>query len=349
MKILIKSLISFALLTVPFIANGTTQNNVNDALKIGVYVSPPYVIADKDGTYSGFAIDILMKAIQAAGMNKAVTFTEYSNIYLLLNDIDNIDIAVSDISFTPERLAKMDFSQPFDEGGLGVLVKNKTEIGEYSLVIYIYIAFGVLIAGLILTAFDRKYNPNFTRDWLLGYSESMFHVVSVITRGNSKHDPVSNKALQYWLSILWMISGSALLSFIMVSYMGLMRVEDNIESMDDLFLSTVAVQAGSTAEDYIIKTGGKYHKYDNIEEGLKLLMDDDVDAIVGDKSVLMYYENKKKGLPLKVLDNITLNKELYGYAYPQDSKLRKVIDEKILQFIMNDKIDKIKKYYGVDD
>lgn len=321
-----------------------------NTLTIGVYVFPPYVIKDGSGTYSGYAIDILNKSLHSARINKKINYKEYASVPLMLADINNLDIAVSSISFTPDRLNLMEFSQPFDEGGLGVMVNTKDNVvSNYSFIIYVYIAVGLLTAGLLLTLFDRYYIPGFTRDWLSGYSESMFHVVSVILRGNSSHPPVFNKTLQYWFSILWMFSGSAFMSFIMVSYMGLMKHDPEIKSEEKLLESRIAVQAGSSAEFYIKDKGSTYLRYDNLNDAVDSLLQGQVDAIVGDKAELSYYEHIKKGLPITVLDNLSLNKELYGYAFPLHSSLRMAINKKILEYYTNGKIDSIKKHYGVTE
>lgn len=329
------------------IASNVTQT---EYLTIGVYVSPPYVIHDASNTYSGYAIDILNKALHSSGINKKIIFKEYGSIALLLSDIRNLDIAVSSISFTPDRLETMEFSQPFDEGGLGVLVKsNDSLVNGYSVAIYIYIAMGLIIAGLLLTLFDRYYNPDFTKNWLAGYSESMYHVVSVILRGNSNHAPVFNKTLQYWISILWMFSGSAFMSFVMVTYMGIMKTDPEISTKEKLLESHIAVQKGSSAEYYLKNTGSLYFSYPGIAETIDALVKGQVDAVIGDKAMLSYYEHIKNGLPIEVLQNFPVNKELYGYAFPLNSPLRKIIDEKLLEYYTNGKIDGIKSDYGVTD
>lgn len=328
-------------------ANDIIEDNT---LTIGVYISPPYVIKDTSGNYSGYAIDILSKSLHSARINKKINYKEYASVPLMLADIDNLDIAVSSISFTPDRLKLMEFSQPFDEGGLGVMVNAKDNVvSNYTFIIYVYIAVGLLTAGLLLTLFDRYYIPGFTRDWWSGYSESMFHVVSVILRGNSSHPPVFNKALQYWFSILWMFSGSAFMSFVMVTYMGLMKHDPEITSKEKLFESRIAVQAGTSAEFYIKDKGSIYLKYNNLSDAVDLLLQGHIDAIVGDKAVLSYYEHIKKGLPIAVLDKLPLNKELYGYAFPLNSPLRIIIDKNILEYYTNGKIDGIKNYYGVTE
>lgn len=320
-------------------------------LIVGVYVSPPYVIRDQSGSYSGYAMDILHKSLHSSGITKKIEYKEYKGIRLLLADINKLDVAVSAISFTPDRLKLMEFSQPFDEGGLGILVNtNDDMLGEYSFSIYVYIGVGVLMAGLLLTLFDRYYLPGFTRDWISGYSESMFHVVSVILRGNStSHPPVFNKTIQYWFSILWMFAGSAFMSFVMVTYMGLMKHDPKISTKDSLLESRIAVVNGTSAEVYIKDQGCNYLTFEKLSDAVDSLVQGHVDAVVADKAELNYYDYIKKGLPIIVLDNIPLNKELYGYAFPPNSSLRKVIDKNILEYYTNGKIDGIKSDYGVNE
>lgn len=326
-------------------------NNVQDdsPLVVGVFVSPPYVIHEKSGNYGGYAIEILHRSLFAAGITKKIVYKEYESIGMLIGDINNLDIAVSSISFTPDRLARMEFSQPLDEGGLGVMVKSTDEtIAGRSIYIYISIGVGLLAAGVLLTIFDRRFIPGFTRDWIAGFSESMYHVVSITLRGNCvTHPPVMNKTLQNWLSILWMFLGSVFMSFVMVTYMGVMKHDPQFSSKENLFETRIGVIKGSSSELYIKEQDCVYLTYKNIAEAVDALVQDHVDAVIADRAELVYYEHKKKGLPVAVIDNFLLNTELYGYAYPLKSPLRLTIDKHILEYYTDGKIASIKNYYGM--
>lgn len=338
-------------LAIVFFSGGSIGQTDITPIKIGVHVSPPYVIRQDDNIYSGIAVDLIRRVFMDADIHRPVLFYEYPSVKELLHAIDDIDIAVSNLSYTPERARDYELSVPYDEGGLGILIASDTQgkfAGSFPLITYLYIGLGIFLASFGLTIIDRKYTPGFTRSWIVGFSESLYHVVSLLLKGGSKRQSFFSKPVQYWLSVIWMFCGSALISFLMVSYMGLLTPKEKISSINDLSGSTVAVQEGSSAENYVRQMNFEYITFKIIDDGISMMKNGSITAIIGDRSVLKHYAHTSKGLKLHVVDNIFINSELYGYLFPYGSDLRRKVTEGVIFHINNGTVQSIKKHYGTD-
>ncbi len=89
-------------------------------LVVGVFVQPPFVLKDAGGTYSGFAIGIWEKI--ATEQKIRFDYKEFDTIPALLSaaSLGQVDLAVSDLTVTHERLQRMDFCHPFYDAGFRI-------------------------------------------------------------------------------------------------------------------------------------------------------------------------------------------------------------------------------------
>ena len=72
-------------------------------MKVGVFISPPFVMAEENNTYSGMAID-LWKEVESE-LNVVSQYVNYNSLEKLLSAIQakEIDIAVTNLTVTYDR------------------------------------------------------------------------------------------------------------------------------------------------------------------------------------------------------------------------------------------------------
>ena len=122
---------------------------------------------DNAGRWTGISIDLWRQI--AAELNLTYEFRELDQQNLLAGLTDrSLDVVVSMLTITPERLDKFDFTYPFYTTGLGIAVPVKEKNAWISiikqlfshtvLVILIIIFLVLLIVGILVWLFERKLN-----------------------------------------------------------------------------------------------------------------------------------------------------------------------------------------------
>lgn len=83
---------------------------------------PPFGSQDlKTREYVGYDVDIIKAIAKAEGFNVTVRNMAFDGLIPALIS-NNIDIAINDITITPERAKRVDFSQRYYIAGLGIVV-----------------------------------------------------------------------------------------------------------------------------------------------------------------------------------------------------------------------------------
>lgn len=329
-----------------------------EVLRAGVYVSHPFVIRETNG-YAGMSID-LWEGL-AAGLGRKVEYTEYETFRDLVDATadGNIDIAVTNLTITEERARRIDFTHPWFDAGLRVMV-NEDQTASFSDVLgglqasghlkaYAWIAAIILLATLILTVFDRRFDKNFPTRWREGLSESFFTVMSVATSGK----PPSRKNLFGWVGRiwqgLWLVCGVAVLAYVtssVTSVMTTLSLTTQISSVADLTDRPVGVFTGSVAEQYARRSGLDSRSFPHIEEAISALQDGRITAIIGDAPVLEYFAHTNPGARVRAVGPI-FEPDKYGFGLPPHSPLTRPLTIGLIGAHQRGDIAEIRvKYFG---
>lgn len=343
-----------ALLTL-FPRTGTTKES---ALTVGVLVSPPFVMKSEQA-YSGLAIDLWEDL--AADKQWAYQYKEYATFRDLLSATESgeLDVAMTNLTITQQRALKVDFTQPWFDGGMRLMVSSDKGTGFQSVVkglaqagfitAYAWIVFVVLFATVLLTLFDRRFDQSFPARWRDGVAESFYTVMSIVTSGRAP----ARKNLFGWLGriwqALWLVCGVGILAFVtssVTSVMTTLAISSQINSVDDLNGRAVGVLVGTVEEDYARKQGLSMRSYASLDEAAAALGNGDVVAVIADAPVLEYYVYSNPGLPVNVVGRL-FERDKYGFALPLQSPLSREVTLAVLGAVDEGKVDEFKtKYLG---
>ncbi len=106
----------------------TPASHAADTLNIGAYPSnPPFELKSADGTFEGFEIDIATEAARRAGLEPEIADYGFQALFAATTS-RRIDVAVSSITITPERLKSQSFTQPYYDSDIGVATKADSTI-----------------------------------------------------------------------------------------------------------------------------------------------------------------------------------------------------------------------------
>ena len=331
-------------------------------ITVGYRVNPPFVTRAEDGTYSGMAADLWREI--ANGLDFTPQYVEYESVSDLLaaTEKGEIDVAVGAISITEERAERVDFTQPWFDSGLRVMIDNRASsslaniwdgLAEAGFLRYYAWLIFFIIAGTVgLTIFDRRFDKSFTTSWREGVAESFYSVMLVVTKGSL---PSRSKLFGWYgriFSAIWLVLGIAVVAYVtssVTSVMTSIAVTGDITGPDDLPGRTIGVFSGSTAETMARREGIDFVRYTNIDAAVEGLRGDDVDALVTDAPVLEYYKFTHPDLGLDVVGRL-FSPEKYGFAMPYgESALTDRITVQLLGLHEDGTVERLAENYFGDE
>jgi ABC-type amino acid transport substrate-binding protein len=321
----------------------------------------PFVERGGDGTYSGMAVELWESLAESLGLT--YRYVELESVRDLVNAAASgrIDVAVTNLTITEPRARRLDFTQPWYDGGNRIMVATDQEHGFATLVAglrdagflkaYAWIAVVIVSATILLTLFDRRFDEGFPRRWRDGLAESFYTVMSVATSGK----PPARKNLFGWIGRiwqgLWLVCGIAVLAYVtstVTSVMTTLSLTNRITSLDDLTNQPVAVMTGTVQEEFVRNEGLRTRSYSGLDQAVTALLDGDVAAIIHDAPVLEYYAHTHHDQPVDVVGRL-FEKDKYGFALPRESPLTRPLTLALLAALDSDKVEELQvKYFGSD-
>ncbi len=335
-----------------------TDRPGGEPIAVGVHVSPPFVM--KDGArFNGMAVELWEEL--ASRLERPYTYREYATFGDLVRatEAGEVDLAVSNLTVTERRAQQIDFTQPWFDGGLRIMVSAGAGAGFWDVVgglsdsgylrSYAWIALVILAAAVLLTAFDRYFDKDFPRRWRDGFAESFYTVMQVATTGR----PASRKNLFGWIGRiwqgLWLVAGVAVLAFVtssVTSVMTTLALTNQIHGIQDLAGRTVGVLRDTVAHEYVRGAGLRHSSFLSIEEAVAALGDGSIAAIVEDAPVLEYYAHSRPGAGVRVVGRL-FEPDKYAFGTPHGSDLRRPVTVQILAAHERGEIARLRaKYFG---
>ncbi|MBB3773121.1 ABC-type amino acid transport substrate-binding protein [Angulomicrobium tetraedrale] len=326
-------------------------------LKVGVYVEPPFVEPGPNG-YRGLAVELWEWTADRNELDFAYQALPTIHDLLQAAEKGEIDVAVAPLTITEDRLKRVDFTQPWFNGGLRVMIEESRSYGIREILrglvdaghvrIYLWIAAIVFGATVLLTAVDRHFDQDFPRRWHEGMAESFYHVMSVATSGKAAHKQMFG-VFGRILAALWMVCGVTLVAYVTSSITTVMTTNaltNQIAGFSDLNGKTVGVLKGSVAEAYSRDRGIGTVSYGDLPQAVQGLLGREVSALVGDAAALEFYDRSHPQLPITEVGGI-VHREMLGFALPQGSPLVHELSLAIIAATEEGLLDRLRlKYLG---
>ena len=229
--------------------------------------------------------------------------------------------------------------------GFGDLLSGLRSSGH--LQTYIAIAIMVLLATLLLTVFDRRFDQHFPARWRDGIAESFYTVMAITTAGQAPaRRNLFGWAGRIWQG-LWLVMGVAVLAYVTSSFTSVMTtlaLSNQINSVMDLSGKRVGVLTGSVAEQYALNAGFDTRSFARIEDAAGALGDGRVSAVVADAPVLEYYAHSNRQRRLAVVGAI-FEPDKYAFALPHNSRLSRDVTVELIGAHEDGRIERIRRRY----
>lgn len=321
----------------------------------------PFVIYGNQ-QYQGFSIDLW--AAIADELQIAYDLVGVNSVAKLLDEVKRgaADVAIAGIGITSQGEAVMDFSHPYYESGLQVMVRQtSSEVGQLVSIVgavlrspRLYYGIGIFILILLIVAHllwlsEHSHNAQFPSDYLHGIWEAFWWAaVTVTTVGYG--DKVPTKFFGRLFGLVWMFSGYFVFAYFTASIATTFTVQElqgTVNGPDDLPGKRIATVANSAAAEYLdLQPDLFFRDYDTREATLEALQNNDADAIVYDAPVLQYYASHAGKGQVKVVGSVFQELQ-YGIALQQHSPYREAINAALLKLYETGKYDEIyQEWFG---
>ncbi|MCI5076898.1 ABC transporter substrate-binding protein [Oricola sp.] len=121
-----------------------------DTLRVGAYpANPPWENKTEDGSFEGYEVDIVNEIAKRMGTEAKIDGMDFKALFVA-SASGRVDIVISSLTITNERLESQSFTQPYFEGALGVGVKEGSDIDSVA-------ALKGKVVGSVATSFPEAW------------------------------------------------------------------------------------------------------------------------------------------------------------------------------------------------
>ncbi len=275
----------------------------SDKLIVGTIERPPFAMKGPSGEWEGYSVDLFRAVAEEAGLT--YEFQEVTNFTEMIDGVKTkqFDLAVANISITPEREAFLDFSQPIYDSGFQIIVSSETAspsilraIWESNIVWLIGLAFIILmIVAHLMWYFERGMPKDkhdyFRDDYQGGIFDAFWWAFIIVTIGGFENERPEN-TMGRILAIFWIVASLFFVSTFtaqITTTLTVAQLESNIESVDDLRGRRVGSVPGTAFADYLDDNRINYIAYDDFSKVLEDVSAGTLEAAIGDAPVVQFY------------------------------------------------------------
>lgn len=317
---------------------------------------------EKDGRRVGYAAELWDQLARETKLDYEVQVVNSAQEIIDALKNKTADVGVGAISVTAKREEVIDFTQPFYESGLQVLVNGGS--GSFADSIFSLIgnlfnvelvgAFALLMVTMLIIShlvwrFEHPLNGDqWPEDYKKGMLESFWWTISTLLVGGADNKGPVGLGGRI-VAIVWMLLSIVLVSLLTASFTTTLTVntlKGDLNGPDDLPGRKVATVKGSTTETWLTTKGAKVVPYATVTECVAALKGQDVDAVVYDAPVLQYEAGKLNDAKLQMVGPV-FEPQSYSFALQQASILSESLNLGLLKLTEQGVGKELrKKYFG---
>ena len=336
----------------PISAPPTPPGISGRTVKIVTRLVSPFVI-EENGELGGFSIELWKNIAQELDIKS--DFQRTVSVTDLLSAIESkkVDLGISAISVTAQREQNFDFSQPIFDSGLQILVRSQgtqSSLGrlidslftpEFFQLLGIMLLV-ILIAAHIIWLVERKHQGGFLENsaYFPGIFKACWWAASTLA---TQAEEMPKSQWGRVMAVVWMFISVVFIAYFtatVTTSLTVDRLQSNIKGVQDLAGKRVATIAGSTSANYLSQQKIEAEEFKQIDETFTALNNSEVDAVVFDAPILLYYAAHDGKGKVQVVGSI-FRKESYAVALPNGSLYRKPINNALLLLQENGKYQEI--------
>ena len=114
------------------LATGAGSALAASELRVGSYpANPPWEFKNESGTFEGFEVDIVNEIAKRMGTTAKIEGLDFKALFVA-SASKRVDMVISSLTITNERLESQSFTQPYSVGALGVAAREGSGIASLS-------------------------------------------------------------------------------------------------------------------------------------------------------------------------------------------------------------------------
>lgn len=306
-----------------------------EKLKVGVAGPSPYVT--NEGSLDGLSVRVWRDI--AEGQRWDFEFVEFSGLAELEQAVveGKVQVAVGPLPIDATIAKRVDLSQPYYTSHIAMV-----SIGERRKPLEVLgdlvssqgwrlalVLMGImLVVSWVVWRFERVKNAaQFPPNWDGFFNSVWFALVTMTTVGYGDHHPITRGGRI--VTAIWMLTATAMFSALVAILATKLTLAETdlavIDNLTDLEDRRVAVVAGSDGQEMARHVETRAVVYQSVQEAFAALRLGAVEAILADE-VEMEYEMAKRRDETYLLVQLAGHEELFGFAVPRESKLRRDLD-----------------------
>jgi ABC-type amino acid transport substrate-binding protein len=357
-------LLIFKALSVLFFHSAIAQNDSKKEtdMKVAIIVEPPYVMKRADGSYHGLSVEVWREISDKN--NITYEFIEYDSRSQIMLSLmrKKIDIAINPLPVSSVRLKQFEVTQPYFMSSIGVAgLKGGDEqvpifinnLMSWSFVKLFSTLLGIIIFfGIVMWIIERKYNKSEFRDGVHGVFDGIWwSIVTISTVGYGDKTPKT--ILGKTISMVWILSAICLISSFtatITSQLTVNRLELEIERIDDLKTGLkIGCVKSSIAQDYLQSQGIRYVEFETPQDGLKALVNKEVDLFTYDRASLRFLITDEHWESKIRLLHFTFHRQFFSMILPKRSIFYDNINTSLTDLVNSDDwVGTLRKYHLED-
>jgi ABC-type amino acid transport substrate-binding protein len=309
-------------------------------LRVAIAPVAPFVLP-QTATPEGFSIELWNEI--ARRLHVEFVWVKLPTQPALLTALrsGDTDVAIAAITMTPEREKREDFSLPYFDSGLQIMVRVQNQSSLLSTLwsipwlatlqlVGIAAAIVFILANLVILM-ERKRDAAFQKPYWRALGEGIWVTMLIIATGEHGERDTAGLWKRILVPAMWLIGVVliAQLTATVTSSQTVARLQSNIRGPDDLPGKTIGTVPGTVAAAYLTQRGIPFIGLNTADEGIRMLMQGDVQAVVYDAPTLQYWAAKRSNGVLAVVGPI-FRPEKYGIAVANGNPLRKSINGALL-------------------
>ncbi|XP_027351208.1 glutamate receptor 2.8-like [Abrus precatorius] len=346
-----------------FVPKGWTDNTKERAMQIAVpsegafsqFVNVTYDQSKNTTSITGFSIDVFKAAVNNLPYDLKYEFIPFNGSYdEMVGRVHNktLDAAVGDTSIMAYRYHLVDFSQPYIESGLDMVVTeqsakpNETWIfmDAFTKEMWLMMIALHIFVGFVIWLIERQVNEE-----LQGLGSMLWFLVTVIfyAHRESIRSPLARTVLAPWLFVILIATSSFTAS--LTSMMTVSQLQPSVLDIETLQKTNSPV--GCDGNSFIVKylTDVLKFKHENIR---KIKSISDYPAAFQNKDIKAAFfvsPHAKVFLAMYSCKGFikagnTLKLGGFGFVFPKGSNLAIDISEALLKVIESGEIEQLEKY-----
>lgn len=331
------------------------------SLRVGVAGSAPFII-HRDNNVDGISMEIWQSTAAEAGWHYNIK--SFKTVDEALQNLENgkLDVVVGPISITSERTKKARFTQPYYQSSLSILSRSEPPtiweriqpfFSKKLLIAILIFTFILGCVGTLLWLAERKENSEqFPHGFSGGVANGMW--CAIVTMSTTGYGDIAPRTLAgriiagAWM-IISIIFATSMVAGIASTLTLTAMNRTVISKAEDLNHKNIGVTDNSPASAFIAEYGGEQTTIKDIGEGVQLLKDKKVDAVIFDRPQLLFYLQKHPEKNMTI-SHSEYEKQGYGFAFPLHSTLVHTANIHLLYDAESDKIPRtINQWLGPEE